>query len=99
MMQPLEYIDLSLKIMNRTQSKSSVDEFPAIRRIDVAEISSRIGSNPATAENDLFENNNEMPKNMAPRFGNKKQPARVSITPNSYPSLFNLSLLILKISL
>lgn len=76
MMEPQEYIDLSLKVMKRTTSKTNDDEMFPIRRIDVAEISSHVGHDEIPENNDSLENNKRVPKHMT-RVSKKKETIRV----------------------
>lgn len=68
------YIDLSLKLMNRTDYKAKEDELARVRKINVTEASSSAGTNESDAnENPSAKNPTQMRQN-----SNKSQAVRVS---------------------
>ncbi|XP_031627738.1 sodium channel protein Nach [Contarinia nasturtii] len=74
------YIDLSLKLMDRSSYKANKDALALarVRKIDVAEINSRVGNDPTTAASDESLNQsamNRMPIQMA-QFSQQNQAIR-----------------------
>lgn len=57
LMKPQEFIDLSLKLKRRTSNLNKSNEMPQVRKIDVAEISSRVDDNQAETMDVPTENN------------------------------------------